>query len=84
MLSPTCESAPGARPAPGVPFKRTGESEALPTETPPPYFPQAMLSPGDEKTARKTRLAIYGCGFMLLLALGGAVWGVVYLVRSLS
>ncbi len=56
----------------------------LPTETPPPYFPQTTLSPGDEKTARKMRLALYGCGFLLLLALAGAVWGVVHLFRSFS
>jgi hypothetical protein len=56
----------------------------LPTETPPPYFPQAALSPGDEKTARRMRLALYGCGLLLLLALAGAIWGVVHLFRSLS
>lgn len=68
-----------------APFKRTGESlRAVPTETPPPYFPQTSLSPGDEKTARKMRLAFYGCGLLLLLALVGAILGVVYLVRSLS
>lgn len=61
-----------------------GAGRTLPTETPPPYFPQAALSPGDEKTARRMRLALYGCGFLLLLALAGAVWGVVHLVRSLS
>ncbi len=56
----------------------------MPTETPPPYFPQTTLSPGDARTARKMRLALYGCGFLLLLALAGAVWGVVYLFRSHS
>jgi hypothetical protein len=56
----------------------------LPTETPPPYFPQTTLSPGDAKTARRMRLAFYGCALLLLLALGGAAWGVVYLLRSLS
>jgi hypothetical protein len=54
----------------------------LPTETPPPYFPQTSLSPGDAKTARKVRFAFYGCVGLLLLALGAAVWGVVYLFRS--
>ena len=62
-------------------YRRAGR--AVPTETPPPYFPQAALSPGDVKTARRMRLALYGCGFLLLLALAGAVWGVVYLFRSL-
>lgn len=56
----------------------------MPTETPPPYFPQTSLSPGDEKTARKMRFAFYGCGLLLLLALVGAIIGVVYFVRSLS
>jgi hypothetical protein len=56
----------------------------VPTETPPPYFPQAALSPGDAKTARRMRLALYGCGFLLLLALVGAVVGIVYLFRSFS
>ncbi len=30
----------------------------MPTDTPPPYFPQNPLSPGDEKTARKLRLTL--------------------------
>lgn len=56
----------------------------VPTETPPPYFPQSMLSPGDQKTARKMRLAFYGCMVLLLLALAGVAAGVVYLFRWLS
>jgi hypothetical protein len=55
----------------------------MPTETPPPYFPQNSLSPGDEKTARKMRLAFYGCGVLVALAVVGAIVGLVYLVRSL-
>jgi hypothetical protein len=43
-----------------------------------------MLSPGDEKTARRMRLALYGCGLLILLALAGAVVGVVYLISSLT
>ncbi|HYO64431.1 MAG TPA: hypothetical protein VER08_12420 [Pyrinomonadaceae bacterium] len=54
----------------------------MPTETPPPYFPQNTLSPGDEKTRRKMRLTFYGCLALVLLALAGAVAGVVYLVRA--
>ena len=54
----------------------------MPTETPPPYFPQGSLSPGDEKTRRKMRLTFYGCLVLVLLALVGAVVGVLYLVRS--
>ena len=55
----------------------------MPTETPPPYFPQNPLSPGDEKTAKKLRLTFYGCAALAALALLAAAVGVVYLVRSL-
>jgi len=55
----------------------------VPTETPPPYFPQNPLSPGDEKTARRVRLAFYGCAALAALAVLAAVVGLVYLVRSL-
>jgi hypothetical protein len=55
----------------------------VPTETPPPYFPQNPLSPGDERTARKLRLTFYGCAALLALGLVAAIVGVVYLVRSL-
>ena len=55
----------------------------MPTETPPPYFPQNPLSPGDEKTARKLRLTFYGCAALLALGVVAALVGVVYLVRSL-
>ena len=55
----------------------------MPTHTPPPYFPQNPLSPGDEKTAKKLRLTFYGCALLVVLAVVGTVVGVVYLVRSL-
>ena len=55
----------------------------MPTETPPPYFPQNPLSPGDEKTARRLRLTFYGCAASLVIALVAAVLGLVHLVRSL-
>ena len=55
----------------------------MPTETPPPYFPQNPLSPGDEKTAKKLRLTFYGCAALVALALLAAIVGVVYLVRSM-
>lgn len=54
----------------------------MPTETPPPYFPQNPLSPGDEKTARKLRLTFYGCIALVVLSVLAAIVGVVYLVRS--
>ena len=54
----------------------------MPTETPPPYFPQNPLSPGDEKTARRLRLTFYGCAALAALAALGAIVGLVYLIRS--
>jgi hypothetical protein len=55
----------------------------MPTETPPPYFPQNPLSPGDEKTAKKLRLTFYGCATLVVLAVLAAIVGLVYLVRSM-
>lgn len=52
----------------------------MPTETPPPYFPQNPLSPGDEKTARRLRLTFYGCIALALLALLGTLSVVTYFV----
>ncbi|HVF41968.1 MAG TPA: hypothetical protein VM936_03100 [Pyrinomonadaceae bacterium] len=55
----------------------------MPTETPPPYFPQNPLSPGDEKTAKKLRLTFYGCALLVALAAAGGIVGLVYLIRAL-
>ena len=55
----------------------------MPTENPPPYFPQNPLSPGDEKTARKMRLTFYGCALLAALTALAAVAGLVYVVRSM-
>ena len=55
----------------------------MPTETPPPYFPQNPLSPGDEKTAKKLRLTFYGCVALVLLAAIAAIVGTVYLIHRL-
>ncbi|HZT58354.1 MAG TPA: hypothetical protein VFA21_06945 [Pyrinomonadaceae bacterium] len=52
------------------------------TNTPPPYFPQNPLSPGDRKTARRIRFTLYGCAVLLALAVIAAIVGVVYLIRS--
>lgn len=52
----------------------------MPTETPPPYFPQTQLSPGDEKTARRLRLTFYGCATLSVLGVLAALAGIVYLV----
>jgi len=54
----------------------------VPTDTPPPYFPQTQLSPGDEKTARRIRLTLYGCGLVLVVAIVAAIVCVVFLARS--
>jgi hypothetical protein len=35
-------------------------TKQVPTETPPPYFPQGSLSPPDEKTRRRMRWTLYG------------------------
>ena len=55
----------------------------MPTETPPPYFPQSQLSPPDEGRAKKTKLVLIGCLVLLLLTLGGTVLGLYYLIRWL-
>ncbi len=52
----------------------------MPTETPPPYFPQNPLSPGDEKTARRLRLTFYGCAGLAALAILGLLIGIIYFV----
>ncbi|HMF56294.1 MAG TPA: hypothetical protein VK619_08115 [Pyrinomonadaceae bacterium] len=52
------------------------------TYTPPPYFPQSSLAPPDENRYRKFKLAIFGIGLLLLLILGGAVVGIIYLIKA--
>ena len=52
------------------------------TSTPPPYFPQNTLSPRDARTRRKIKFIFFGCLFLLLAAIAGAIWGIVYLVRQ--
>ena len=63
--------------------RRRGDEPDVPTDTPPPYFPQNPLSPGDEKTAKKLRLTFYGCAALVVVAVIAAIVGVVYLVRSM-
>ena len=55
----------------------------VPTDIPPPYFPQNPLSPGDEKTAKKLRLTFYGCGTLVVFVVLGAIVGLIYLIRTL-
>ena len=53
----------------------------MPTETPPPYFPQGSLSPHDESRYRKNKMFFFGCLALLLLALVGGVIGLIYLLK---
>jgi hypothetical protein len=53
------------------------------TYTPPPYFPQSSLAPADKNRYRKFKLLMFGLAVLLLALLGGAVAGLVYLVRWL-
>lgn len=55
----------------------------MPTETPPPYFPQNPLSPGDAKTARRVRLAFYGCALLVIIGIIALVFALVQFIRSL-
>ena len=55
----------------------------MPTETPPPYFPQNQLSPPDAGRARKTKMMLIGCLVLALLLLAGSVVGIYYLIRWL-
>ena len=49
---------------------------------PPPYFPQNQLSPPDEKRYRKFKLIVALAAFGLILLLGGAGYGIYYLVSK--
>lgn len=54
------------------------------TYTPPPYFPQSSLSPPDEKRYRKFKLTVAAVVVSVVAVLGGAIIGIVYLVRWLA
>lgn len=54
------------------------------TYTPPPYFPQSSLSPPDDNRYRKFKLIVAGAVLGLLAILGGAITGIVYLIRWLA
>ena len=53
------------------------------TYTPPPYFPQSSLSPPDPKRYRKFKLMVASAIVLLLVIIGGAVTGIVYLIKWL-
>lgn len=54
------------------------------TYTPPPYFPQSSLSPPDEKRYLKFKLTVAAVVILLLAILGGAITGIVFLIRWLA
>ena len=54
------------------------------TYTPPPYFPQSSLSPPDANRYRKFKLIIAGVILLILAILGGAITGIVYLMKWLA
>jgi hypothetical protein len=53
------------------------------TYTPPPYFPQSSLSPASSARYRKFKIIAAGVIILLLAILGGAITGVVYLIKWL-
>lgn len=54
------------------------------TYTPPPYFPQSSLSPPDQNRYRKFKLIVAGVVILLLAMLGGAITGIIYLIKWLA
>ena len=54
------------------------------TYTPPPYFPQSSLSPPDENRYRKFKLMVAAVVLIALAVVGGAITGIVYLVKLLA
>lgn len=60
------------------------ETYQMATYTPPPYFPQSSLAPTDKNRYRKFKLIVFGLALLLLLILGGAVVGIVYLFKWLA
>jgi hypothetical protein len=54
------------------------------TYTPPPYFPQSSLSPPDENRYRRFKLIIGAAIVLLLAVIGGAVTGIVYLIKWMA
>ena len=53
------------------------------TYTPPPYFPQGQLTPGDPSRYRKFKFVIALLILVALLVVGAIGVGVFYLVRAL-
>ena len=53
------------------------------TYTPPPYFPQSSLSPPSQNRYRKFKLTVAAIVLGLLVVIGGAITGLVYLIKWL-
>jgi len=51
------------------------------TYTPPPYFPQSSLSPPSASRYRKFKLIAVVVVLLLLALIGGAITGLVYLIK---
>jgi hypothetical protein len=54
------------------------------TYTPPPYFPQSSLSPPDKNRYLKFKLVVAALIVLLLAIIGGAITGIVYLIKALA
>ena len=55
----------------------------MPTSTPPPYFPQGQLSPGDEKTRRRIKYTLLGCGVLIPVVLLLLLWFFYHLLTDM-
>ena len=53
------------------------------TYTPPPYFPQSSLAPPDKNRYRKFKTMVFAAILLLVLLIGAAVTGIIYLVKWL-
>ena len=54
------------------------------TYTPPPYFPQSSLAPPDKHRYRKFKLVMAGLALLLVLLIGGGLYGLWYLFTRVS
>lgn len=53
------------------------------TDTPPPYFPQASLSPPDKNRYRKFKLVMVLVSVAVIAVVGAAGFGIWYLIKWL-
>jgi hypothetical protein len=49
---------------------------------PPPYFPQNQLSPPDPNRFKKFKIVVGIAAVVLVLLIGGAIYGLYYLISS--